>query len=310
MKIYIVADVGGTNIRVASYSPDSTEPIQIKKISTQGDGISPVNRLMNLIAEFWPDKDEVHSINIAVPGPVNPYTGIIAYAPNIKGWENFPLRQILQDRFPVKINLANDANVAALGEWRFGAGKGHKDLVYMTISTGIGGGVILDNHLLLGVAGLATELGHLIIQPDGPLCGCGHPGHLESFSSGTGIAKYFNKKRSEGFPTSLQTNHAASSKEISAAAMKGDDLAIEAFAIAARYLGIGISNYLHIFNPSIVILGGGVTHSWSILYEPLMKSIKECITSSRYMENLIVTRAALGDDAGLFGGLALAQTSD
>lgn len=308
--MYIVADVGGTNIRVASYSPDSLEPIQIKKISTQGSGISPVNRLMNLIEEMWPKNDEVQSINVAVPGPINPYTGIIAYAPNIKGWENFPLRQILKDRFPVKVNLANDANMAALGEWRFGAGKGHKDLVYMTISTGIGGGVILDNHLLLGVSGMATELGHLTIQPDGPLCGCGHPGHLESFSSGTGIANYFNKKRAEGCPTSIPIDHPATSKEISAAALKGDALAIEAISTAARYLGIGISNYLHIFNPSIVILGGGVTHAWSLLYEPLMQSIEKCITSPRYMENLIVTRAALGDDAGLFGGLALAQTSD
>ncbi|MHC1784356.1 MAG: ROK family protein [Anaerolineaceae bacterium] len=310
MKLYIVVDVGGTNIRVASYSPASLEPVSIKKIPTQGDGLPPVDRLMNLIAELWPAQDEVHSINIAVPGPVNPYTGIIAYAPNIKGWENFPLRQILQERFPVRVNLANDANVAALGEWKFGAGKGHKDLVYMTISTGIGGGVILDNHLLLGVAGMATELGHMIIQPDGPMCGCGHRGHLESFSSGTGIAKYYNQQRAEGRSCSIPAGHKTTSKEISAAAEKGDELAIEAFTIAAKYLGIGISNYLHIFNPSIVVLGGGVTHAWSIWYEPLMQSIRENITSPRYMEGLIITRAVLGDDVGLLGGLALAQTLD
>jgi glucokinase len=310
MKRYIVADVGGTNIRVATYSPDSTEPVSIKKIPTQANGQAPVDRLMDLIAELWPEKDEVHSINIAVPGPVNPYTGIIAFTPNIKGWENYPLRQVLQNRFPVKVNLANDANVAALGEWKFGAGKGHKDLVYLTISTGIGGGVILDNHLLLGVKGMATELGHMTVQPDGPLCGCGHPGHLESFSSGTGIAAYFNSKCAAGRVSSLSDEHYASSKEIACAAAEGDALAIEAFEIAAHYLGIGISNYLHIFNPSIVVLGGGVTHSWSLLYEPLMKSIEEQVTSPRYMEGLVVTRAALGDDAGLFGGLALALTTD
>jgi glucokinase len=310
MKLYMVVDVGGTNIRVASYSPDSLEPVSIKKIPTQGDGLPPVDRLMNLITELWPARNKIHSINIAVPGPVNPYTGIIAYAPNIKGWENFPLRQILQERFPVRVNLANDANVAALGEWKFGAGKGHKDLVYMTISTGIGGGVILDNHLLLGVAGMATELGHMIIDPDGPMCGCGHRGHLESFSSGTGIAKYYNQKRDDGRPCSIPAGHKATSKEISSAAEKGDELAVEAYAIAAKYLGIGISNYLHIFNPSIVVLGGGVTHAWSIWYEPLMQSIKENITSPRYMEGLTITRAVLGDNVGLLGGLALAQTLD
>jgi glucokinase len=310
MKRYIVVDVGGTNIRVAIYSPDSLEPVNIRKIPTQGDGLPPVERLMNLIAELWPQGDEVHSINIAVPGPVNPYSGIIAYAPNIKGWEDFPLRQILQKRFPVAINLANDANVAALGEWRFGAGKGHKDLVYLTISTGIGGGVIMDNHLVVGAAGMAAEMGHMTIHPDGPLCGCGHPGHLESFSSGTGIAKYYQQKRSEGRPCSIPAGQKTTAKEIAAAAEKGDALALEAFAIAARYLGIGITNYLHIFNPSIVVLGGGVTQAWSLWYEPLMQSIRENITSPLYMEGLTITRAVLGDNVGLLGGLALAQTLD
>jgi glucokinase len=310
MKRYIVVDVGGTNIRVAIYSPDSLEPINIKKIPTQGDSLAPVERLMNLISELWPLGDEVHSINIAVPGPVNPYSGIIAYAPNIKGWQDFPLRQILQERFPVAINLANDANVAALGEWRFGAGQGHKDLVYLTISTGIGGGVIMDNRLVVGSAGMAAELGHMTIQPDGPLCGCGHPGHLESFSSGTGIAKYYQQKRSEGQPCSIPVGQKTTAREIAAAAEKGDALALEAFAIAARYLGIGICNYLHIFNPSIIVLGGGMTQAWSLWYEPLMHSIRENITSPLYMEGLTVVRAALGDNVGLLGGLALAQTLD
>ncbi len=310
MKRYIVGDVGGTNIRVAIYSPDCLEPVDIKKISTQGDGLPPVERLMNLIAELWPQGDEVQSINIAVPGPVNPYSGIIAYAPNIKGWKDFPLRQILQERFPVAINLANDANVAALGEWRFGAGKGHKDLVYLTISTGIGGGVIMDNHLVVGAAGMAAELGHMTIQPDGPLCGCGHPGHLESFSSGTGIAKYYQQKRSEGLPCSIPPGQKTTAREIAAAAEKGDALALDAFAIAARYLGIGITNYLHIFNPSIVVLGGGVTQAWPLWYESLMQSIRENISSPLYIEGLSVERAALGDNVGLLGGLALAQTLD
>lgn len=310
MKNYIVADVGGTNIRVAIYSPDSTEPVAIKKIPTQGDGQAPVERLMDLIAELWPNGDEVLSINIAVPGPVNPYTGIIAYAPNIKGWNDFPLRKILQERFPVKVNLANDANVAALGEWKYGSAKGHKDLVYLTISTGIGGGVIMDDRLVVGASGMAAELGHMTIDPNGPPCGCGHRGHLESFSSGTGIAAYYNRERAAGRACSILAGHKTTSKEISAAAEKGDELAVEAFLIAAKYLGIGISNYLHIFNPSIVVLGGGVTHAWSIWYEPLMQSIKENCTSSLYMEGLTVVRAALGDDAGLLGGMALAQTSD
>ncbi|HEX9028398.1 MAG TPA: ROK family protein, partial [Anaerolineales bacterium] len=201
--------------------------------------------------------------------------------------------------------LGNDANLAALGEYRFGAGQGHHDLMYLTISTGIGGGVIVRDKLMLGAWGLAAELGHVTIDPNGPRCGCGHLGHLEAYSSGTAIAAYVLVELLRGVPSALSTDPPPTTVEIAAAAEAGDPLSLEAFARAGKYLGIGLGNYLHIFNPSIVIFGGGVSRSGTLLFDPMKACLAGEVLSSAYIQNLIITTAALGDDAGLLGALAL-----
>jgi glucokinase len=307
MDTYITADVGGTQLRVAIYPQDRNKPIQQKRIPTKGKG-TVIERLLDLISSVWPAEGQVRAIAAAFPGPIDPFAGILISAPNIPGWENLPIRQILADRFHVPVAVGNDANMAALAEWRYGAGIGHHNLIYLTVSTGIGGGVIVDDHLLLGQRGLAGEMGHVTVSPDGPVCGCGHCGHLESFSSGTGLARYFNEQVALGRETSIPNETPPTSKEISKAAETGDLLARETMARAGFYLGIGLANYLHIFNPSIVILGGGVSRSGPAFYAPLRKSLKEHLLRPEFAETLVLTTAALGDDVGLLGTLALAQT--
>jgi glucokinase len=307
MDTYISADVGGTQLRVAVYPLDGDKPIQQRRIPTRGKG-TPIERLLVLISSVWPDEGRVRAIAAAFPGPIDPFSGILISAPNIPGWENLPIRQILAEHFKVPVVVGNDANLAALAEWRFGAGKGHHNLIYMTISTGIGGGIIVDDRLLLGQRGLAGEMGHVTVSPDGPVCGCGHCGHLESFSSGTGLARYFNEQVALGRETTIPMDPTPTSKEISKAAEMGDLLARETMARAGFYLGIGLANYLHIFNPSLVILGGGVSCSGPAFYDPLRASLKQHLLRPEFADSLVLTTAALGDDVVLLGALALAQT--
>lgn len=308
MDVIFAVDIGGTQLRAGLYPADSGTPLVMKKIATRGKD-SAVNRLIGLISDLWPGVEHtVRSIGAAAPGPLDAKTGMIYKAPNVPGWKNLPLRQILQDRFQVPVALGNDANMAALGEWKFGAGRGHHDLIYFTISTGIGGGVICNDQLILGHRGLATELGHVTIMDEGPLCGCGQRGHLEAISSGTGIARYVNEQIAAGRASMLPREVPVTARQVSEAAAAGDELSIEALHRGGYFMGVMIANYLHIFNPTIIILGGGVSHSGPIFTDPMHEAIRSHVMSSMYLQDLKIVPAALGDDAGLMGSLVLAQS--
>jgi glucokinase len=306
-KNYLVADVGGTHLRVACFPTGSQKPSIVKRISTVGPD-SPHDRLMHLIASVAPKDEPIAAIAVAAPGPLDPFKGIIYEAPNIPSWINLPLKQLLEDEFKVPAAIGNDANLAALGEWRFGAGVGHHNMIYITVSTGIGGGVIAENQLLLGVRGLAAELGHVTVIPDGPLCSCGQRGHLEAVASGPAIARWVEQELSQGIPSSLPAGKPITAIDVSQAAMQGDELAKAALARGATYVGIKIADYLHIFNPTMVIIGGGVSQSGEAFFDPLRAAMNEHVMSKKYLEDLSLTTSDLGDDVGLMGALALAQT--
>ena len=307
MEIYIVSDVGGTRIRVASFEVDTLKPISQKKISTQAKDQLPIDRLIQLISEIKEDHT-IKGIAVAAPGFLDPDLGIVYEAPNIPDWKNYPLRKILEDAFNVPIFLGNDANLAALGEWKFGAGIGHSNLLYLTISTGIGSGAVLNNNLLLGHKGLAGEFGHTTVLPDGPLCGCGKKGHIEAISSGTGIINYVKDQIDSGRSSTLNSLEKITGTEITKAANAGDELAIEAYNRAGYYLGIALANFLHMLNPSIVIFGGGVSSAGDLLFKPMMDSLEERLMSPAYLEGLTFTKAQLGDEVGIKGALALLVT--
>ena len=306
MSLTIAIDIGGTHIRVAAYEPDSTKPVAHYKTSSLAKEPGVFDRLVQAVETIWQD-GQVSAIGIASPGPLDPHTGTILDTPNIPQWENFPVGPKLSERFGVPVYLDNDANMAALGEWHFGAGKGHPDMVYLTISTGIGGGVISNNRLLQGYRGMGAELGHMMIDPNGPLCGCGHPGHVESFSSGPAIVRHIKEQLAAGQKSTLQANLDLTSAQIADAALAGDSLSISAFERAGYYLGIAVANYLAIFDPSILIFGGGVSQVGDLLFKPLEESLRRHVFHPHYLENLTITKAALGDDAGLLGALALAR---
>ncbi len=305
----IAVDIGGTQLRAAVFKNGSEKPHHNKKTTTRGDG-STFDRLCDLIQSVMIDDEKVEKIIVATPGPVNPVTGIISSTPNIPEWHDFPIGPNLSSHFKLPVKVGNDANLAALGEWRFGAGKGHKHLIYMTISTGIGGGVITDGKLLLGVNGLAAELGHVTIQPDGPVCSCGQSGHIESYTSGPSIARYVKEKIREGSHSSLKDLPIITAKEITTAAINGDALAIEALSRAGFYLGMMLASFVQIFNPSIVIFGGGVSLSGKYLFDPMQESLKKHVMDQAYIRDLTIATASLSDNAGLMGALALGLLPD
>jgi glucokinase len=299
----IAIDVGGTHLRAAVYAPNSQIPLQHQRTKTHAPNEKIFDRMAALVESVW--QGDVIAIGVSSPGPLDSRTGMVMATPNIKEWQNFPLTANLTERFGVPAYLDNDANLAGLAEWKFGAGRGHHNVLYLTISTGVGGGVIIEDRLLQGHHGLAAELGHVTIAEDGPVCGCGFRGHLEAFSSGTGIERYVADELAAGRKSALSERPSAHA--IAEAAKKGDELAREAYARAGKYLGIGVANYLHIFDPSIVILGGGVSMSGALLFEPFEASLRKHVFHPRYLEGLVITKAELGDDAGLLGALVLAR---
>jgi glucokinase len=306
MSIMIAVDIGGTHIRVAAYSPENITPLAHHRTRSHADQPGVYDRLVQAIESMLPP-GKLDAIGIASPGPLDPHTGTILATPNIPEWRNFPLASNLAKHFGVPVHMDNDANMAGLAEWKYGAGKGHHDVVYLTVSTGIGGGVIVRDQLLQGFHGLGAELGHMIIDPNGPPCGCGKNGHVESFCSGPAIARYVSEQINAGQSSSLPSQGQLTAAQVADAAREGDALAVSAFACAGHYLGIAVANYLAIFDPSIVVFGGGVSQVGELLFKPFEESLKKYTFHPHYLDNLVIAKAALGDDAGLLGALALAR---
>jgi glucokinase len=312
---FVAVDLGGTQIRAALCGADGQIFRRIAKPTEAREGLDAVvTRIFETILEAVGDTPlaAVSGIGIGAPGPLNPITGIVMGAPNLPGWNNVPLRTLVSERFGRPTFLGNDANVAGLAEYLYGAGRGIRDLIYLTISTGIGSGIIVDGQLVLGAEGLAGEAGHMIIVPDGPLCGCGSHGCLESLAAGPAIARDVASRIKAGKKsrvTKLVDGDLCKidAKVVNVAAQLGDKLAINAFRRAGTYLGIGIANLLRLFNPRIVVLGGSVTKAGSLLFDPMREAMQANVLPM-YWEGLAITPAALGDDVGLLGAAALAVT--
>ncbi|MEJ2448292.1 MAG: ROK family protein [Anaerolineales bacterium] len=307
MESTIAIDIGASRMRAASYTFNSTEPILYNQISTRSEGLAIEDRLVNLIDSVWPEDYKVDAIAAACPGPMDPINGIIISPPNIPEWRYFPLQEFLTNKYDLPVALNNDANLAALGEWSFGAGKGFSDLIYLTISTGIGGGIILNDRLFMGASGFAGEIGHITLLHNGPLCSCGQTGHLEAIASGPSIVRWVKSKLEdeslkEHFPDGDLT-----ARHISDAAEEGNQLAMAAYERAGKYIGLAVANLLHIFDIPIFIIGGGVSKAGDLLFSPIRQSVEESVISDIYLEGLKILPAALGDDSGIKGALVLSR---
>ncbi len=306
----LAVDLGGTQIRAARCTPDGQMEARVAIPTLAHEGPDAVlGRIREAIRSVWPERGEVAALALSAPGPVDARTGVVRFTPNIPGWKDVPLRDLMAD-FGVPTFVANDANLAALGEYRFGAGRGVRDLVYLTISTGIGGGVLIDGRLFEGGQGLGGEVGHIVVEPDGPPCGCGGYGCLEAVASGTAIAREARAAVERGTPTLLSRMAAhpqdLTAREVVEAARQGDALSLHIMERAGRYLGLAIVSLMYLLNPALIILGGSVAiGAGDLLLTPLRRTVRER-SQQVYWENTPIVYAALGDDVGLLGALALA----
>jgi glucokinase len=314
---FIGVDIGGTSIRAARFVGESHDPASKTKIATQATkGVETIlQRLEMAVREVAGDNlGEIAGIGIAAAGPLDPNTGVVLSAPNLPGWENLPLRRMMEARLERPVYIGNDANMAALGEWKFGAGQGHMDVLYLTISTGIGAGVISGGQMLVGARGLATEVGHMLAVPDGPLCGCGQRGHLEAVASGTAIARLarVKLKAGDGADSKLWELSSGDLESITGAlvgqaALAEDEFAQRLIVEAGGFIGRTVASLLHCLNPSIVICGGGVSMLGNIILEPVRAAVRQHTMSEAYWRYCPIVPAALGDDAGLIGAGVLAM---
>lgn len=305
---YVVGvDLGGTKIYTALANIDG-DIIKEIIVDTEADKgyLFILEKIKSSISYVVSDIgiSSIESIGIGSPGPLDTKRGLILNPPNLP-FENFDIVQYLNSEFKVPIYLDNDANVATLAEYTFGNGKGLENIVYITASTGIGGGAILNGKIYRGSTSNAIEVGHTTLKANGPICGCGNKGCSESISSGTSIMKVAKEAIKRGVETSLSKYENISAKEVFIEAKNGDTVSKEILNEALSYLGILVANVANILDPQKIILGGGVMNSGDIVLDIVTNEFKKRALPS-ISQNCKIEKSVLGSKCGVLGAIALA----
>ncbi len=312
-ELYIGIDFGGTNIRACLARSDGQLLQRLRRPTAAGDGPERVTAdIASSVGQLAAMANvEVRGVGVAAPGPLDHNSGTVLQAPNLPGWEGYPLRAALESATGLTVQIGNDANLAALAEYHFGAGRGIDDFVYLNLGTGVGGGVIANGQLLLGQRGLAAELGHIVVNPNGALCGCGNCGCLEAYAAGSGIAREARERLAAGGASALLMDGLSdpgqlTAKRVIAAARAGDDLANAVLRQAATYLGIGLTSIIHSFDPEMIVFGGGLINALDLLLPTAKEELRQrAMLPYRGFDSFVT--AKLGDDAGLYGAIAYAR---
>lgn len=308
-NLVIGIDLGGTKISgaIADTSGNIMNKYTIPTNANQGEQIV-LQRIMSvidkLIEESGENTEKIKAIGIGSPGPLDPKKGMIITTPNLP-FKNFKLVEPINNKYKIPTFLDNDANVAAIGEYMLGAGRGTQNMVYITVSTGIGGGAILNGKIYRGNTFNALEVGHMTIEPEGPKCNCGNHGCVEALGSGTAIARQAMECIKNGDNTSLLSYEKVTAAEVFKEAAKGDALSQKILDKSLEYLGIGVANLITILDPEVFVIGGGVTNGGSIVFEKVQQVVnKRCFQVMA--ENCRIVPAMLGNDAGVIGAVSLA----
>ena len=312
MKIYIGCDLGGTNLRAALVDVKSGSILHHMSIPTVArEGHDAVmNRMADLILQLIQSarmtKEDIGGIGIGVPGVLDLEKGETLFLPNLPGtWPHVPLRDTIKKSTDLRTVLLNDVRSITNGEWYFGAGRGVDTLAVFAIGTGIGGGLVINGQLHLGMGGTGGELGHTTIDFNGPRCGCGNYGCLEAYASGPAIAAMGMKAVAQGLTTRIGDMCAydlnrITPKLIAGAAQAGDEIAIEIYEQAGFYLGVAAANVCAAIGPRRIIIGGGVSQAGDLLLNPIRRTLHERVTVMP-IEQVEIVQSQLGDNAGVIG---------
>ncbi len=306
----LALDFGGTKLAAATVLPGHRQWHAYQRALSPADGDAKTDlAIMRSLIQTLLGDHKPAAIGVSFGGPVEAQTGVVRISHHVPGWENYPLQNILAEEFSVPVKIDKDANVAALGEHRFGAGQGYDSLLYLTVSTGVGGGWILNGQPWRGAEGMAGEIGHTVIDPQGPLCLCGKRGCLERLASGPYIAQQAKTQlRAQPQRGSLLQTLAGgmdlTAEQVSQAALQGDSLAWDVLERAAWALGVGIGNVANLINPQRFVLGGGVTKAGDLFWQVIQQVARQTALPEVHFE---IVPAALGDQAPLWGAVALAE---
>jgi len=328
MNKYIIGiDIGGTKIAVLAASANG-KILKKTKFSTTIHKESRqsicliIDRINDVLRQLRASKRQIAGIGVCAPGPVDPDAVGMPASPNLPGWKGLKLKGNLKKEFKVPVVVGNDANAAALAVKCFGEGKKEKNLIYLTVSTGVGGGIIVNNHLVLGAGFCAGEVGHMAIVDNGPKCGCGKFGCLEALASGTAIAKMatvalmnkknvlkkyglcFTSQETQKFRKRAARYEKITAKEVKELASKGDRVCARILVQAGTYLGMGIANLMNILNPSLIALGGSVLIGAPLLIASMRRTVRKKSWAAAY-QSCVVKRTLLGGSVNDLGAIAL-----
>lgn len=309
-------DVGGTNVKIALVDGEG-KIIYSNSVPTYAQmgyeyTVNNIKQaIRDLMKETNTDAKEIEGIGFDFPGQVDYKTGVVKLAPNIPGWVNVPIAQMIEEEFNIPTRIDNDVRCAALGELKFGAGKGCENFVCITVGTGIGSGLVINGQLVRGAANAAGEIGHIKLQMNGgPICGCGDTGCLEAFASGPSIVamaqEYLKGGKSTKFREMAGADGEITPYIVAKAAEAGDPVAKRIFEIVGTYIGMGLVSVINLLNPEKVIIGGGVAAAGDLLLAPIRKTIKEraMVVAGNSVE---IVPAELGNSAGVIGASMLVE---
>ena len=306
----VALDLGGTQVRAALVDGDGVIHARAAELTDVAGGpggvLVQMRRLASEVSGGLP-QGALAGVGVCAPGPLDTETGTVLGIPTLPGWEDFPLRDALATALALPVTLENDGIAAAYGEWQHGAGRGLRHLVYVTVSTGIGGGVVMDGRLLHGRRGMGAHVGHFQMDPAGPLCSCGAHGCFEVLAAGPALGKAGRaaaQRDGAGLITVLAGDEPIGAQHVVDAARRGDAEAHRIIDQEAEYLGIGLTGLIHLYSPERVIMGGGVSTAFDLLDHGIHDVIlRQAMAAFR---DVRVVRAGLGGNSGLVGAAALA----
>ena len=311
----ICLDVGGTKVLGAIFNEKKEIVYRLKKrTKSGGDGSADVEQVIigvveEMIRESGIDPKELNAIASCAPGVIDQERGVVLFTPNLP-WRNYDIRSSMEKKFGIPFYIGNDVNLGVLGEYKYGVARGYKNVVGFFVGTGMGGGLILNGELYTGNQFKGAEYGHMILDPEGPLCNCGQRGCLEAFSSKQGMSAYIRQQVSRGRESMMAdavSEGVFRSKALKKALAAKDPVAMEAVDRACHYLAIATGNMINTISPDLVIYGGGIIEAMGDLF--LSKILAEvdryCMTAIR--PTVDIKNAALGDDSVIYGALALIE---
>lgn len=305
----LALDIGGTKLAVGVVAPDGQLRSSRMQLTHRREGPDAVlARLFDLAHKAVADSGTAASlrgVGIACGGPLDPVTGILQSPPHLPGWDDVPIVDLARAEFGLPVHLENDATAAALGEFRYGVGVGTRTMLYLTLSTGVGGGAVIDGRLHRGSAGNGGEFGHVLVERGGRLCSCGRRGCLEAYASGSSIAARARELLAAGETSSLAQLATVTAQDVGAAARAGDPLALAVWDEATAALGSALTDLVNAFEPELVVLGGGVARAGDLLLAPSRAIVlREAMGPARRAVDVVLS--ALGDQACVVGAAAVA----